>query len=298
MELRHLRYFVVVAEEQNVTRAAARLHVSQPPLDRQIHDLEEELGVALFQRTAKSLALTEAGKLFLAEAQAVLLRAEKAVQTVRAVAAGNRGQLHVAYAPSLTVEILPRALVKFEQDQPGVRVSLHDLSSEECLQRLTSHKLDIALTVAPPEGMRHRLSFQKIAELPLFCAVGITHSFAKKRTLPLRALAAERFIGYTREDYPEYHLWLAQLFKPFDFEPRFAEEYDSATGLIAAVEAGRGVALATASLKSLSSSRLKLIPLTPKLPPLVLGALWMPPASPLAEAFIAAASVGDDTRAY
>ena len=95
MELRHLRYFVVVAEEQNVTRAAERLHVSQPPLSRQIRDLEEELGVELFHRTAKSLALTEAGKIFLNEARAVLLQAEKAVQTVRAVA--RRGAGEVAY---------------------------------------------------------------------------------------------------------------------------------------------------------------------------------------------------------
>lgn len=291
MELRHLRYFVVVAEEQNVTRAAARLHVSQPPLSRQIQDLEAELGVALFHRTAKSLALTEAGKIFLAEAQAVLLRAEKAVQTVRAVAAGNRGQLHIAYAPSLTVEILPRALVQFEKSCPGVRVSLHDLSSEECLQRLATRKLDLALTAAPTKEMMRGLAFEKLCELPLFCAVGVTHPFAKKRTLPLRSLAGERFIGYTREDYPEYHAWLRELFQPLGIEPRFAEEYDSATGLIAAVEAGRGIALATNSLKSLASSRLKMIPLTPKLPPLVFGALWSPPATPLMQEFIDAVKI-------
>src|SRR5277367_1538484 len=90
MELRHLRYFVVVAEEQNVTRAAERLHVSQPPLSRQIRDLEEELGVELFRRTAKSLALTEAGKIFLREARAVLLRTDQAVEAVRAGARGER----------------------------------------------------------------------------------------------------------------------------------------------------------------------------------------------------------------
>src|SRR5580698_4288825 len=119
MELRHLRYFIAVAEEQNVTRAAARLHVSQPPLSRQIRDLEEELGVSLFRRTAKSLALTEAGKIFLNEARGVLLQTEKAVQAVRAVAAGDRGQMRVGYAPSLTVEILPKALREFEKTGAG-----------------------------------------------------------------------------------------------------------------------------------------------------------------------------------
>src|SRR5215475_8386666 len=110
MELRHLRYFVAVAEEQNVTRAAARLRVSQPPLSRQIRDLEEELGVTLFARSAKSVRLTEEGRLFLGEARAVLQRADEAVRTVRAMAGGTAGELLLGYAPSPTVEILPPLL--------------------------------------------------------------------------------------------------------------------------------------------------------------------------------------------
>src|SRR5471030_2852962 len=140
MELRHLRYFVIVAEEQNVTRAAARLHVSQPPLSRQIRDLEAELGVELFRRTAKSLALTEAGKIFLNEVRAILLRVDQAVDTVRMVANPKRGTLHVGYAPSLTVRLLPKTLMLFEREHPGVRVSLHDLSTEECIHQLSNGK--------------------------------------------------------------------------------------------------------------------------------------------------------------
>src|SRR5580765_6164099 len=136
MELRHLRYFVAVAEEQNVTRAAARLHVSQPPLSRQIRDLEDELGVAPFDHGAKAVRLTEAGRVFLTEARAVVQRAEEAVQTVKAVASGKRGEIHVGYAPSLTVELLPRALRFFQEANPGVRVRLHDLSTQEILRGL------------------------------------------------------------------------------------------------------------------------------------------------------------------
>src|SRR3569623_66009 len=115
MELRHLRYFAAVAEEQNVTRAAARLHVSQPPLSRQIRDLEDELGVALFEHGAKSVRLTEAGRAFLPEARAALRRVEEAVQMVKAVAKGERGEIHVGYAPSLAVDLLPRALRRFQE---------------------------------------------------------------------------------------------------------------------------------------------------------------------------------------
>src|ERR1700722_8541100 len=149
MELRHLRYFVAVAEEQNVTRAAARLRVSQPPLSRQIRDLEEELGVELFKRTAKSLELTEAGKIFLNEARSVLMRVEAAVQTVRALGSGAPGQVRVGYAPSLTVEVLPKALKLFEQEHPGARVFLHDCSTEEFGRKLLERKLDVALGARP-----------------------------------------------------------------------------------------------------------------------------------------------------
>src|SRR5688572_20699981 len=102
VELRHLRYFIAVAEEENVTRAALKLHVSQPALSRQIRDLEEELGFSLLERSAKSVRLTDAGRTFLTEARAVLERAEKAVSAAREIAKGASSELHVGYAPSLT----------------------------------------------------------------------------------------------------------------------------------------------------------------------------------------------------
>ena len=274
MELRHLRYFVVVAEEQNVTRAAERLHVSQPPLSRQIRDLEQELGVALFRRTAKSLALTEAGKIFLNEARGVLVQADKAVQTVRAVAAGDRGQLRVGYAPSLTVEILPKALRTFERDQPGVRVTLHDLSTEECVQKLSAKKLDVALTVRASSSSMRGLTFEEIIAYPICVAVATTHPLALKRSVSLAHLRQEKLVGYSQEEYPEYFDWLAHLFKPAPFENYHVEQYDSATGLIAAVEAGRGAALVSTSMKCLTGPRVKLLPLTPAISPLVVGALF------------------------
>src|SRR5437016_75278 len=113
MELRHLRYFVAVAEEENVSRAALKLHVSQPALSRQVRDLEEELGFELLERSAKSVRLTNGGRAFLDEARAVLQRAEAAVKKARAVADGEDGELHIGYAPSLTARILPPTLRRF-----------------------------------------------------------------------------------------------------------------------------------------------------------------------------------------
>jgi len=289
VELRHLRYFVIVAEEQNVTRAAARLHVSQPPLSRQIRDLEEEIGVELFRRTARSLALTEAGKLFLIEARAILLRVDQAVETVRAVANPRRGTLHVGYAPSLTVRLLPKTLRIFEREHPAVRVSLHDLSSEECIRQISTGKIDLALTVRPPASRMRGLTFVSLVSYPLQCAVAESHPLAGKKEVALRELKGERFIVYSREDYPEYYSGLKTLFRPFGFEPRVGEEHDSVTGLIAAVEAGQGIAVVPSSLACMSGQRLKLLTLKPKVSPVLVGAVVVENKSKLAQGFIAAA---------
>jgi DNA-binding transcriptional LysR family regulator len=298
MELRHLRYFVVVAEEQNVTRAAARLNVSQPPLSRQIRDLEEELGVELFRRTAKSLALTEAGKLFLIETRSVLLRVDQAVDAVRTLASHHRGTLRVGYAPSLTVRLLPKTLTTFERAQTGVRVSLYDLSTEECIQQLASGKIDLALTVRPTSSRMRGLVFEKLASYPLRCAVATSHPLARKRSITLRELKNERFVVYSREDFPEYYDDLKTLFRPYGFEPRVGEEYDGVTGLIAAVEAGQGIAIVTSSLACIAGQRLKLLNLKPAMTSIHVGALMPKESSKFAQGFVAAAKLAAKETVY
>jgi len=287
MELRHLRYFVVVAEGQNVTRAAQRLHLSQPPLSRQIRDLEDELGVELFRRTAKSLALTEAGKAFLGEARAVLLRADQAVEAARAAAKSCQGKLRVGYAPSLTAKFLPQALRAFEAAYPDAAVALHDLSSEECRARLAARKLDVALTIQPA-GEAKGLVFEKLVAHEVACAVGRSHPFARKKRVALKDLAAEPFVVYAEDEYPEYMAWLRKICRAADFRPRIAGEYDGATGLITAIESGRGIALVAATLKCLSGMRINFVPLHPRIPPLAMGAVYPAGASNMVGNFVAA----------
>ena len=290
MELRHLRYFVVVAEEQNVTRAAARLHVSQPPLSRQIRDLEDELGVALFHHGAKAVRLTEAGRLFLDEARAVLKRAEEAVQAVKAAASGQRGEIHVGYAPSLTVELLPRALRFFQEENPGVRVHLHDLSTQEMLRGLREGKLHVAMLIQLSAKVLAGLVFEELHRYAVCLAVNLAHPLARARKVGLEQIASERLIAYTLADYPEYHAWLADLFAPLKRAPQIAEEHDSSTSLIASVEAGRGVALVQQGFECLAGPRLKIRPLTPAPPPFVVGVAYRKEAQSAAvEKFVAAA---------
>jgi len=271
MELRHLRYFVAVAEEQNVTRAAVRLHLSQPTLSRQIRDLEEHLGVALFDRGAKAVRLTDAGRVFLTEARIVLQRAEDAVQMALAVAGGKRGGIHVGYAPSLTVELLPRALRYFRESNPDVRVQLHDLSTQEMLLGLREGKLQVALLVKLSPKALAGLVFEELQRLAVCVALHPAHPLARARRVSLEQVAKERLVAFSLADYPEHQAWIASLFAPLNRSPQIVEEHDSITSLIAAVESGRGIAVIAQPPNGLASPRLKIRPLQPAPPPLAVG---------------------------
>ena len=289
MELRHFRYFVAVAEEENVSRAALKLHVSQPGLSRQIRDLEDEIGFQLFERSAKALRLTAAGKTFLTEARAVLQHADDAVKKARAAIGGTQGEIHVGYAPSLTVQILPPMLRAFQGEFPRVRVSLHDLSSEEMLEQL-GKKLQVALTVRPPAKMLRGLSFVELARYAMVVAVAPNHPLAKLKAITLQQVAPEPLIGLNRKDYPEYHVETKKLFAAVGLKPNFAEEHEGGTGIIAAVEAGRGIALVPSSLACIVGTRVKLLSLKPALPLIPVGAVWRKePETELVKNFIAAA---------
>jgi len=291
MELRHLRYFVAVAEAENVSRAALKLHVSQPGLSRQIRDLEDEIGFQLFERSAKSLRLTAAGKVFLTEAQAVLQHADEAVKKARAVAGGTGGEINVGYAPSLTVQILPAALRKFQEQFPHVRVALHDLSTEEMLAQLGEKKLQVALTVRPPARLLRGLRCADLARYEMCVALAPQHPFAKLKFVSLEQISREPLIAYSRKDYPEYHEQLEKLFAPFGRKPRLAGEHDGITSLIADVEVGRGFALVPSCVACMAGPRLKLVPLRPALPLIPVAAVWRQELeTELVKNFIAAAT--------
>lgn len=290
MELRHLRYFIAVAEEENVTRASARLHVSQPALSRQMRDLEDELGVSLFDRGAKSLRLTEAGRVFLDEARAVVQRSEAAIEAARAAAGGLSGELNVGYAPSLTVQILPRALRKCQTDFPGLRVLLHDLSTEEMLAGLREGTLQLALMGQPDRDGLRGLRFTELARYPICVALPPSHPLACSRAISIAEVADEPLIGYTRAHYPDYHASVEALFAGIARKPLVAEEHESFTSVLAAVEAGRGVAVVPSCMSCLVGPRLKIIPLSPAPAPIVVGAVCRKElSSPAVEKFFAAA---------
>ncbi|MES2736191.1 MAG: LysR family transcriptional regulator [Verrucomicrobiota bacterium] len=255
MELRHLRYFIAVAEEENVTRAAARLHVAQPALSRQIRDMEIALSVPLFDHTARTVRLNEAGRHFLAEARDVIARFEQAIHSVQDFAGGLDGDFHLGYAPSLTTKILPQTLREFQTQCPRMRVRLHDFSTEEMLAGLRGRTLDAALLVKPSNPALDGLVYNEIVRCRPCVAMPLTHPLARGAEPHVEILANESLMAYTRADYPEYHTWLGQIFKGARL-PRIHAEYDSSTSLIAAIESGSGLAVVQEGFENLAGSRL------------------------------------------
>src|SRR2546425_1058467 len=262
MELRHLRYFLAVGEALNFTKAAAQLRVAQPALSRQVQDLEDEIGVDLLKRSPRGVTLTAEGKLFLEEVRQLLMRADESVEKVRALARGEYGELHVGYAPSPTVEILPPALAAFQKAVPRVKVFLHDLSSDELITGLQNGTLELAIMVPPAGDQTAGIQFEVLRTYPLCVAMTGMHPFARMKSISLEKLAAEPLVVLRRKDYPESAHYLDRLFASIPAKPAIAVECDSASSLITEVEAGRGIALATPVLKLVAGKRLLYRPLT------------------------------------
>jgi LysR family transcriptional regulator, benzoate and cis,cis-muconate-responsive activator of ben and cat genes len=269
MELRHLRYFVGVAEMENVSRAALKLHVSQPALSAQIRDLEDEIGFQLLERTAKSVRLTKAGRAFLDEARAVLQRADEAVKKARSIAATEPSELHVGYSPTPVAEVLPKTLRAFQHAMPKIHVRLQDWTNQAILDGVRDGRLQLGLIVSPPKASSLRdLRYEELFHERVCVAVARHHPFARRRAIPLTEVAAEPLIGLTHEDYPEYYDYLSIAFSKVKQKPRVVEEHDSMAGILSSVEAGTGVAIGADVFGYSFGNRVKLLHITPEQKPI------------------------------
>src|SRR6266852_9997442 len=256
---------------ENVSRAALKLHVSQPALSRQIRDLEDEIGFSLLERTAKSVRLTDAGRAFLDDARALLQNADQAVTKARAIASAEPTELHVGYSPMPTAEILPKTLRAFQQTMPNVHVRSHDWTNKDILAGIRDGRLQLGLIVPPPKASAlHDMRYEELFQERVGVAVAPQHPFARRRTIPITEVAAEPLIGLTREDYPNYYDFLSIIFSKVKQKPRVIEEHDSMSGVMSAVEAGSGVAVAVDFGYSFGN-RVKFLHLTPEPKPFSVG---------------------------
>jgi DNA-binding transcriptional LysR family regulator len=254
MELRHLRYFVAVAEALNFTKAAMRLRVAQPAVSRQVADLEDELGVDLLRRTSRGVQLTAEGKLFLEESRAILQRADESVTKVRALARGELGELQVGYVPPLDLHILPRALGEFQTTTPGVKVVLHDLGSDELCDELRNGTLHLAVMMQPSEELIAGIEFEEIGRYPFFVAMAANHALTRRKAISPETLAPQPLVVLDRRRNSEFHRILKRVLAPL--KPNIASESDSVNSLVTVIGAGQCVAVVSQLFKEAIGKRL------------------------------------------
>src|SRR5512135_2642707 len=183
MELRHLRYFVAVAEELNVRRAAERLHVSQPPLSRQIHDLESEVGAKLFLRSKQGMELTDAGRFLLKEARQILSQSERAVQLAQAAGRGEAGRLELAYSAAFYDPAYVRAVRVFRKRYPAAELRIRDLLTYQQIQELLEKRLDLGYVGLRFPELEKDLAFECVRQGALWAAFPPDHPLARRRSV-------------------------------------------------------------------------------------------------------------------
>lgn len=262
MELRHLRYFIAVAEELNFTRAATRLHIGQPPLSMQIRDLEEEIGVRLFERGPRRVALSTAGERFLLHARRILDGVEEAVAEARRAARGELGELRVGFTSSLPfTDLLPDALNAYRRRFPQVRLQLREMFTPEQFQALVRGELDVGFVRlqagTPPAG----IVLREVARNPLRLVVNAAHRLAGAAQVHLAELAGEDFISFPADVGTDLPGVLRALCRQAGFEPRIVQTAREATTQIGLVAAGLGVALLPAPLESVRIARVRYLAL-------------------------------------
>jgi DNA-binding transcriptional LysR family regulator len=270
MELRQLRYFVAVAEEGNISRAAKKIFLTQPALSRQIKALEDEIGQGLLERQAHSIRLTPVGESLLREARDLLQHAEQMMERARSPGRGIR--LRVGYAPSLAAGMLSAAVENFTQAHPNVRVELFDLATQEMLAGLESGRLDVAVTVGRQHETRG-LAWTPLARAAWRLAVSRNHSLAQRKRITPAEVASEPLLVFCQSDYPEYWDIITGWLRGHRLRPRIAGEYDGVDSLMAAVESGLGVAVVTTRTADRVPKRVQLTPLASAPDPLCIAAV-------------------------
>lgn len=272
IELRHLRYFLAVAEELHFGRAAERLHMAQPPLSQQIRQLEAELGFKLFHRTRRQVELTAAGQSFLEDCQAILQRLDRAIQRGQQANRGELGQLSIGFVSSATYNVLPQILREMRTALPEVTLKLRELTTDQQLAALKSGRLDVGFVRPPVEES----GFEELTvwREPLAIALPATHPLAANPEIPLRSLTHEPFILFPRPLAPGLYDHIISLCQQAEFSPNVVQEAVQMQTIISLVVAEIGVAIVPASLENLQRTGVVYRPLVEPTPQAAIALIW------------------------
>jgi DNA-binding transcriptional LysR family regulator len=222
VELRHLRYFIAVAEELNFSRAAERLHMAQPPLSAAIRQLERELGVDLLIRTTREVTLTDAGRAFLDGARRTLAEADRAAEDAKRAEAGELGRLRIAYSWSTRFETLPALGRAFRASHPDVELLAQEMWNARMAAAFANGSIDLALSLCPE--IAAELELAPIRSEGLVALLPEAHPLASHEAIPLSALAGEEFVLFPREIAPRLHDAFMAIYRRAGFEPRLRNE--------------------------------------------------------------------------
>lgn len=288
-ELRQLRYFVTVAEELHFGRAAARLHMTQPPLSLSIRALENQLGAMLFQRTQRSVSLTAAGAALLPEARRLLDQASQLALIAQRAAAGESGTLRLAFVSTADYSLLPDALHAFRQRYERVRLELREATTDVQLEELIEGRIDAGLLVAPvPDSLRELIDYHPLLREPLVLAVPRKQMrFDDRKPVALHALEGLPFIVFPRKIAPTLYDAIMACLHEAGVTPTVAQEAIQMQTIVGLVAAGMGVALVPQSVSNLKRPGVAYCSLARTGPIVETGLAWRKDhASPVVQAFL------------
>jgi DNA-binding transcriptional LysR family regulator len=274
VELRQLRYFVTVAEELHFGRAAARLHMTQPPLSQAIAALEDGLGTALFLRNRRTVALTPAGSALLPEARRILGEAALLPELARRAASGGAGRLALAFITSADYSVLPPFLRRYSERYPGVQLSLQEATSDVQVDELLRGRIDAGLLIPPlPERARAELEYMKVIDEPLIlCAP--TGLLRRKGPVALRKLPSLPLIIFPREISPALHDAILSCFRAAGITPAVGQQAIQMQTIVSLVSAGMGLALVPQSVANLMRPGVEYRALADTTPLVETGIAW------------------------
>jgi DNA-binding transcriptional LysR family regulator len=255
MELRHLRYFLAVAETLNFSRAAERLHLSQPPLSQQVRRLEEELGAKLFDRSKRQIKLTAAGEVFATQARAILAQCDEAAKLAARAEKGELGHLRLGLwqppVPPVQTRLIIECLGAFAKRSPDVHLTLQSLLPAEQIKAVKDGGIDVGFVRLPISQNGRGIALETILREPIVLAMSENNPLARFKTVPLRELSSQRYIMYGRDANADFHNFMAKACRREGFNLNIAYFQDDLYSVWALIGAGLGVALAPASLREL-----------------------------------------------
>jgi DNA-binding transcriptional LysR family regulator len=289
MELRHLRYFVAVAEEEHYGRAAGRLRVAQPALSRQIQDLEEEIGFKLFDRLSRGVKISTAGKTFLEDARRILHEVNEATARAKRVACGQSGTLRVGLAEAISWHgVVPESFRRFREQHPDAELQLHPTSSAAQIEAVRSGRLDAGFVFTIANQDRELAQLQ-VATLNLVLAVPKGHPLARSKKLRLRGLNDADFIWFPRGESPLYYdLLMQECFRGGLKTPHIVQEAVNEATILSLVSCRVGVAFVSSATRWRCPASVVLLPVADLNLPLPFALIWRKDnQSPLLARFVA-----------